>query len=431
MAMDDEMSALISRGTWQLVEPPPNADVVACRWAFTLKLRADGTLDRYKARLVAKSFTQTYGVDYFETFSPVARLNSIRVLFSLAVNLNWAMYQMDIKNAFLYGDLNETIYMEQHPGYVAQGEKQRMVCKLKKAIYGLKQSLRAWFDRLNRIIVMLLELKRLGHTYRSTSSLKIWGGQGLLGTKPVDTLIDSNPDFWNDDGNYLEDKIKYRRLVGKLIYLTVTRPDISFAVGLVSQFMDKPRSVHWEAALRILKYIKASLGKRLLFKRYGYVKIEAYSDADYAGLKDDRKSTSEYYTYVGENLVTWCSKKQTTVARSSAEVEYRAMAHTTSEVLWLKNLLTELGFMYDDSIPMHCDNQAAIHIASNSIFHERMKHIEVDCHFVREAIMSQKICTPFTPSSEQIVDIFTKALGAKQFHILCNKLGIIDIFAPV
>ncbi|KAL0336490.1 UNVERIFIED_CONTAM: Retrovirus-related Pol polyprotein from transposon RE2 [Sesamum radiatum] len=253
---------------------------------------------------------------------------------------------------------------------------------------------------------------------------------GLLGTKPVDTPMDSNPDFLNDDGNYLEDKTKYRRLVGKLIYLTVTRPDISFAVGLVSQFMDKPRLVHWEAALRILKYIKASPGKGLLFKRHGHVKIEAYSDADYAGAKDYRKSTSGYCTYVGGNLVTWRSKKQTTVARSSAKVEYRAMAHTTSEILCLKNLLKELGFMYDDPILMHCDNQAAIHIASNPIFHERTKHIEVDCHFVRETVMSQKICTPFTPSSEKRADIFTKALGGKQFDVLCNKLGIIDIFAP-
>ncbi|KAK4409489.1 Retrovirus-related Pol polyprotein from transposon RE2 [Sesamum angolense] len=165
----------------------------------------------------------------------------------------------------------------------------------------------------------------------------------------------------------------------------------------------KPRSVNWEAALRILKCIKASPGKGLLFKRHGHVKIEAYSDSDYAGSKDDMMPTSGYYTYVGGNLMTWRSKKQTTVARSSAEVEYRAMAHTTSEILWLKNPLKELGFMYDDPVPMHCDNQAVIHIASNPIFYERTKHIEVDCHFVREAIISQKICTPFTTSSEKRV----------------------------
>ncbi|KAL0337694.1 UNVERIFIED_CONTAM: putative mitochondrial protein [Sesamum calycinum] len=250
MAMDDKMSTLISRGTWELVEVPPNADVVACRWVFTPKFRADGTLE-----------CQSQPADVSDGH----------------------------KNAFLYGDFNKTVYMEQPHGYVAQGEKQRM----------------------------------------------------------------------NDDDNYLEDKTKYRRLVGKLIYLTVTRPDISFAFGLVSHFMDKPRLVHWEVALRILKYIKAS-----------------------------------------------------PVARSSVEAEYRAMAHTTSEIFWLKNLLKELGFMYDDPVHIHYDNQAAIHIASNPIFYKRTKHIEVDCHFVREAVMSQKICTPFTPS-EQRADIFTKALGSK------------------
>ncbi|KAK4389999.1 Retrovirus-related Pol polyprotein from transposon RE2 [Sesamum angolense] len=347
MAMDDEMSALISRGTWELVEVTPDTDVVACRWVFTLKFRADGTLDRYKARLVAKGFAQTYGVDYFETFSPVARLNSIRVLFSLAVNLNWTMYQMDIKNAFLYGDLNETVYMEQPPGYVAQG----------RSTYGM--------------VVLAVYVDDILIT-----------GSDLVGIEEAKTYLHKH--FVTKD-------------------LGRPRPDISFAVGLVSQFMDKPRSVHWEAALRILKLC------------WG---------------EDDRKSTSGYCTYVGGNLVTWRSKKQTTVARSSAEAEYRAMAHTTSEILWLKNLLKELGFMYDDPVPMHCDNQAAIHIASNPIFHERTKHIEVDCHFVREAVMSQEICTPFTPSSEQRADIFTKALGGKPFDVLCNKLGMIDIFAP-
>ncbi|KAL0363865.1 UNVERIFIED_CONTAM: Retrovirus-related Pol polyprotein from transposon RE2 [Sesamum angustifolium] len=360
-----------------------------------IALRKDGTLERYKACLVAKGFTQTYGVDYFETFSPVASLNSIRVLFSLAVNLNWPMYQMDIKNAFLYGDPNETVDMEQPPGYVAQGRKQRMVIL---AVYvddilitgsdivGIEEA-KTYLQKhfvtkdLGRPKYFLgIEIAHSKHGI-SLSQRKyacyLLRKIGLLGTKPVDTPMDSNPDFLNDDGNYLEDKTKYRRLVGKLIYLTVTRPDISFVVGLVSQFMDKPRSVHWEAALRILKYIKSS-----------------------------------------------------PVARSSAKVEYRAMAHTISEILWLKNLLKELGFMYDDPIPMHCDNQAAIHIASNPIFHERTQHIEVDCHFVREAVMSQKICTPFTPSLEKRADIFTKALGGKQFDVLCNKLGIIDIFAP-
>ncbi|KAL0283535.1 UNVERIFIED_CONTAM: Retrovirus-related Pol polyprotein from transposon RE2, partial [Sesamum radiatum] len=335
------------------------------------------------------------------------------------VNLNWPMYQMDIKNTFLYGDLNETVYMEQPPGIVVLAVYVDDILIAGSDSEGIEEAKtylqKHFFTKdLGRPRYFLgIEITHSKHGV-SLSQRKyacdLLQEAGLLGTKPVDTPMDSNPDFWNDDGNYLEDKTKYRRLVGKLIYLTVTRPDISFAVGLVSQFMDKPRSVHWEAALRILKYIKTSPGKGLLFKRHRHVKIEAYSNADYAGSKDDRKSTSGYCTYVGGNLVTWHSKKQTIVARSSSEAEYRAMAHTTSEILWLKNLLKELGFMYDDPVPMHCDNQAAIHIASNPVFHERTKHIEVDCHFVRETILSQKICTPFTPSSEQRAHIFTKAL---------------------
>ncbi|KAK4407480.1 Retrovirus-related Pol polyprotein from transposon RE1 [Sesamum angolense] len=284
MAMDDEMYALISRGTWELVEAPPNADVVACRWVFTLKFRADGTLERYKARLVAKGFAQTHGCQSDHLVFVQTTKSGVVVL---------AVYVDDI----------------------------------------------------------------------------LITGSDVVGIEEANTYLQKH--FVTKD-------------------LGRPRPDISFAVGLVNPFMDKLRSVHWEAALRILKY--------------------------YARSKNDRKSTSGYYTYVGGNLVTWRSKKQTIVARSSAEAEYRAMAHTTSEILWLKNLLKELSFMYDDPIPMHCDNQAAIHIASNPIFHERTKHIEIDCHFVHEAIMSQKICTPFTPS-EQRADIFTKALGAKQFDV--------------
>ncbi|KAL0368882.1 UNVERIFIED_CONTAM: Retrovirus-related Pol polyprotein from transposon RE2 [Sesamum calycinum] len=317
-----------------------------------------------------------------------------------------------------------------------------MVCKLKKAIYGLKQSPKAWFDKFSRIIgefgfsrcqvdhsvfvqttrsgmvvlavyvddilitdsdiVGIEEAKTYLRKHFITKDLgrpryflgieiphnkhgvslsqrkyacDLLQEAGLLGTKPVDTPMDSNLDFWNDDGNYLEDKTKYRRLVGKLIYLIVTRPDISFAVGLVII------QTTWT--------------------------------------KDDRKSTSRYCTYVGGNHVTWRSKKQTIVVRLSAEAEYRAIAHTSSEILWLKNLLKELVHFWLHLIT-----------ASNPIFHERTKHIEVDCHFVRQAVMSQKVCTPFTPSLEQRADIFTKALRSKQFDVLSNKLGMIDIFAP-
>jgi len=133
--MDEEMEALASRGTWELVSAPTDAVIVGCRWVFTLKYRPNDSVDRYEARLVAEEYTQTYSIDYFETFSQVGRMNSIRILFSFAVNLSWPLFQLDVKNAFLYEDLQEEVYIEQPPGYVAQGETK--VCRLKKTIYGL------------------------------------------------------------------------------------------------------------------------------------------------------------------------------------------------------------------------------------------------------------------------------------------------------
>ncbi|XP_042056507.1 secreted RxLR effector protein 161-like [Salvia splendens] len=218
--------------------------------------------------------------------------------------------------------------------------------------------------------------------------------------------MEVDPSVWDDSGEFLEDKAKYRRLVGKLIYLTVTRLDISFDVGLVSHFLDKPKQVHWDAVIRILQYIKKSPGKRLLFKKNGHLKIEGYSDADNAGSKSDRKSTYVYCTYLGGNLVTWRSKKQHIVARSSAEAEYRVMAHTATEMIEVKNLLGELRFTFNEPLPMHCDNQAAVYIANNPIFHERTKHIE-------------------------IVDTFTKPLSMKRFSKLCTKMDMINIYDPV
>ena len=151
VAMDHEVEALVSRGTWTLVPRPADANIVTCKWVFTIKYHPDGTIAHHKARLVARGFTQAYGIDYTETFSPVVRLNSVRVLLSLAVNQAWSLHQLDVSNAFLYGDLEEQVFMEQPPGYVAQGESSK-VCFLRKAIYGLKQSPRAWFAKFSGLL---------------------------------------------------------------------------------------------------------------------------------------------------------------------------------------------------------------------------------------------------------------------------------------
>jgi len=174
--------------------------------------------------------------------------------------------------------------------------------------------------------------------------------------------------------------------------------------------MSAPRYPHWEAVLRIVKYLKRHPGRGLLYRASGHLRVEAFTDSDWAGGPSDRRSTTGYCVFLGGNLVNWKSKKQTVVARSSAEAEYRAMAHTTCEVVWLRSFLEEIGFSVQLPMPLYCDNQAAIHIASNPVFHERTKHIEVDCHLVREKLTGGVISTPYVSTGAQLADMFTKSL---------------------
>jgi hypothetical protein len=496
-AMELEMRALHQNGTWELVPLPPHKKTVGCKWVFTVKFNPDGSVERLKARLVAKGYTQTYGIDYDETFSPVAKISSVRVLISLAANLDWPLFQLDVKNAFLHGDLHEEVYMEQPPGFVAQGKSQGHVCKLKKALYGLKQSPRAWFEKFSEavlkfglqrcqtnhsafhlhtsagyifLVVYVEDIVIIGDDSGGIARLKQFLQQqfytkdlgkfryflgievarsrtdinlsqrkyaldlleetDLLGSRPVDALMDPNKKLLKDESELFEDPGRYRRLVGKLNYLTITRPDISYAVSVVSHFLEAPRVSHWEVVTRILRYLKRAPGLGILYRPNGHLKVEGFTDADWAGSPSDRRSTTSYCTFFGGNPVSWKSKKQTVVARSSAEAEYRAMAHTTTELTWLQHFLQEIGFSAPTPIPFFCDNQTALHIASNPIFHERTKHIEVDCHFVRDKILDGDISTAFVKSGDQLADVFTKTLCRNQLEFICNKLGLYDIYAP-
>ena len=457
---------------------------------------ANGQPERKKTRLVARGYTQVYGEDYLDTFAPVAKLHTIRIVLSLAVNLEWDLWQMDVKNVFLQGELEDEVYMRPPPG-MEHLTKPGNVLRLKKAIYGLKQSPRAWYHKLSTtlngrgfvkseadhtlftltsqqgIIVILIyvddiiitgsdkegiistkaflkasfDIKDLGELKyflgiemcRSKEglflsqrkyTLDLLNEAGDLGGRAAKTPLEEGYKVMREgeieDKSY-EDVKHYRRMVGKLIYLTITRPDVCFAVNQVSQHMQAPKVHHWNMVERILRYLREAPGQGVWMGCNRSTEIVGYCDADWAGDRVDRRSTTRYCTFIGGNLVTWKSKKQKVVSCSSAEAEYRAMRKLTSELIWIKGLLKDLGIEVTTPITMHCDNQAAIHIASNSVFHERTKHIEVDCHKVRQAV-EQKIILPcYTRSEDQLADIFTKAASTKVCEFIHPKLGLIDL----
>nr|XP_017187364.2 uncharacterized protein LOC108173209 [Malus domestica] len=247
--------------------------------------------------------------------------------------------------------------------------------------------------------------------------------------KPTSTPLNSNLKL-QSHGDLIPNIEYYQRLVGKLIYLTITRPNIAYAVNLVSQFMHAPSMDHMKIVHRVLRYLKGSIGRGILIRNNNHTHISGYTDADWVGNALDRKSITGFCTFVGGNLVTWKSKKQSVVAGSSAEAKYRAMASTACELNRLKNLLLDLGFPHQQPMSLYYDNQAAMHIALNHVFHERTKHIEVNCHYVRNQVQSKVIDTHFICCHDQLADIFIKGLLFATFHHLLSKLGSIDPFDP-
>lgn len=227
------------------------------------------------------------------------------------------------------------------------------------------------------------------------------------------------------------DKRRYQRLVGRLTYLAHTRPEFAYALSIVSQFMHDPSEQHMNAVMHILRYLNSAPGKGMLFTKNGNLQdIDVYTDADWAGALDDRRSTSGYFTFMGGNLVTWRSKKQNVVARSSAEAEFRGLTLGLCEALWLKHFLEDLGYSPRQPIQLYCDNKAACDIAHNPVQHDRTKHVEVDKFFIKEKLDAKILELPKIRSEDQLADMLTKAVSSKVFLKYLCKLGMDDIYAP-
>ena len=490
-AMHEEMDALIQQHTWSLVPLPPNKNLVGCKWIYKIKRNPDGTIARHKARLVAKGFSQEAGLDYHETFSPVVKPTTVRVILSLAATKGWKLNQLDVKNAFLHGFLGEEVYMAQPQGFVNKAHP-AYVCKLEKSLYGLKQAPRAWNDMFTTfllslgfkssfadpslyvkhdgqsIIILLLYVDDIILTGDNDSCLQVVISQltrefdmkdlgplhyflglqidyesrgmfvhqtkyvrdlltktNMLHCKPCVTPCHPNQKLLNHGSPSFSDPTLYRSIVGALQYLTFTRPDIAYSVNQVCQFMHSPLESHFLAVKRILRYLRGTSGWGVCF-RPGSLDITAYTDTDWAGDLNDRRSTTGFVLFLGSNPVSWSSKKQHTVSRSSTEAEYCAMATTTAEIVWLQQLLKDLQITSSFPPLLHCDNISAMALATNPVMHSKAKHIEVDCHFVRERVQQRIISLQFVASADQYADIFTKGLCSPSFLHHCSNLMLGD-----
>lgn len=492
-AMKEELNALAKNCTWKIVELPPHTKPIGCKWVYKVKHKANGQIERYKARLVAKGYNQVEGIDYFETFSPVAKITTVRTLLAVAAIKNWHLHQLDVNNAFLHGDLQEDVYMKIPDGVTCA--KPNSVCKLQKSLYGLKQASRKWyekltnlllkegyiqsisdyslftltkgntftallvyvddiilagdsideFDRIKNVLDLAFKIKNLGklkyflglevaHSRLGITisqrkyCLDLLKDSGLLGCKPASTPLDTSIKLHSAAGTPYADISGYRRIVGKLLYLNTTRPDIAFATQQLSQFMQAPTNVHFNAACRVLRYLKNNPGQGIFFSRTSEMQLIGYSDADWAGCMDSRKSISGYCFFIGKSLVSWRAKKQATVSRSSSEAEYRALSSAACELQWLLYLFADLRVQLTRTPTLYCDNQSAVHIASNPVFHERTKHLEIDCHLVREKVLKGTLKLLPVSTSDQVADFLTKALAPPKFHDFVSKLSMINIY---
>ncbi|KAM1422622.1 hypothetical protein ACFX2I_004733 [Malus domestica] len=491
IAMQEEFDALKAQGTWILVPPPSHRMIVGSKWVYKIKKNPDGSISRFKARLVAQGFTQEHGLDYSETFSPVVRHTTVRIILALAAQFGWSLRQLDVKNAFLHGELEEEVYMQQPQGFVDQ-ENPTHVCKLVKSLYGLKQAPRAWNSKFtsylpalgftpslsdsslfvktdNEDIILLLlyvddiiltgsnsikvqgiinnlaavfDLKDMGRLsyflglhihYNDDGSLFISQSKyaadllkkaGMESCKPTSTPFKPHTQILASEGTLLPDPSQYRSIVGALQYLTFTRPDLAYSVNMVCQFMTAPTDAHFHLVKRILRYIQGTISYGLCYTKSDNFHINAYSDSDWAADITTRRSLSGFVVYIGSNPVSWQSKKQSIVSRSSTEAEYKALAHCTADVSWIRSVFKDIHQFLPRPPALHCDNLSALALSSNPVFHSKIKHLDTDYHFVREKVQKGDISVHYIPTDDQVADVFTKGLHRPVFLKHCRFLGL-------
>jgi hypothetical protein len=496
LAMEEEYQTLLANGTWELSDVPPGRQPIQCKWVFKTKLGVTGEIDRYKARLVIKGYSQRMGEDYDETYAPVVRQSSLRYLFAFAAQHGLDIEQMDAVSAFLQGELDEEIYMEQPPLF-KNPENPNKCLRLKKALYGLKQGSRVWNQKLDKamkkfgleqskydtclyykfqdkkilmVAVYVDDMLIFSNDTNLTQSMKqhlnqefqmkdlgsvkhclgirinktskcitldqeqyiesILSRFGFSNCKAVQTPMNPKEVLSKDDCPKSPEEVEemtdipYQEAIGCLMYLSqCTRPDITFAVNKLSRFSSNPGPKHWQGVKHVFRYLRGTSNHQLKYSKSDTVSdITGFVDADWGSEIEDRKSTTGFVFMSQGGAISWCSKKQPTVALSSCEAEYMGLSAAVQEALWWQGLKSQLG--NPEPLEIMCDNQSAIALATNGGFNPRTKHIDIRHHFIHDTLNQGKIKLSYVPTEDQLADALTKSLDKIKNDKFKNQMGI-------
>ncbi|GJS06098.1 retrovirus-related pol polyprotein from transposon TNT 1-94 [Tanacetum coccineum] len=378
-AMQDEIHEFDRLQVWELVPQPDCVMIIALKWIYKVKLDEYGDVLKNKARLVAKGYRQTEGIDFEESFALVARIKAIRIFIANAASKNMTIYNMDVKTSFLNGELKEEVYVSQPEGFVDPNHPT--------------------------------------HVYRLKT------GGGMDSCDPVDTPMVDRLKLDEDPLGIPVDQTRFCSMVGSLMYLTASRPDLVFVVCMCARYQASPTKKHLEALKRVFRYLRGTINWGLWYPKDTAMALTAYADADHAGCQDTRRSTSGSAQFLGDKLVSWSSKKQKSTAISTTEAEYIAMSGCCAQILWMRSQLTDYGFAFN-KIPLYCDNRSAIALCCNNVQHSRSKHIDIRHHFIREQVEKGVVELYFVSTDYQLADIFTKALPRERFEFLLPRLGM-------
>ncbi|GKD47228.1 retrovirus-related pol polyprotein from transposon TNT 1-94 [Tanacetum coccineum] len=458
-AMQEELNAFERLEVWELVPRPDRVMIITLKLIYKVKFDELGGVLKNKVRLVARGYRQEKGIDFEESFAPVARLEVIRIFIAFAAYMNMFVYQMDMKTAFLNGILQKEVYVSQPDGFV-DPENPNHVYKLKKALYELKQAPRAWYDLLSSFLLsqkfskgtvdptlfirregtQILLMSMMGKMSfflglqfsqsprgiflnQSKYALEIVKKYGIDSTQPMNTPMVEKSKLDEDLQGKPVDPTRYRGMIGSLMYLTASRPDLVFSVCMCARYQARPTEKHLNAVKRIFRYLRGTINMGLWYSKDSCITLTDYADTDHAGCQDTKKSTSESLQLLGDKLMSWSSKKQKSTAISSTEAEYIALSGCCAQILWMRSQLRDYGLGFN-KIQLYCDNKSVIALCCNNDQHSRSKHIDIRYHFIKEQVENGVVELYFVRTEYQLADIFTKALGRERLEFLKKKLGM-------